>query len=250
MAVKPADPASHKQSQQPVFILHTYPFKETSLVVEMFSRDLGRIAAVAKGARRPLSAMRGMLQSFQQLAGTWSGKNELKTLHELEWMTGLTLLRGDALMCGFYMNELLLRLLPRDDAHAQLFEYYAQTIQTLSNLRQDAGNGSLAEILRRFELKMLQELGYAVPLSHDEHGEIIHADETYRFEADYGACAPAATRNGILIQGASLLDMARGHYHSPTTQAQSKQLMRYLLQHYLGEKPLHTRQLLVDLQGF
>lgn len=250
MAVHSSDSGSHKQSQQPVFILHTYPFKETSLVVEMFSRDFGRIAAVAKGARRPLSAMRGMLQSFQQLAGTWSGKNELKTLHGLEWMTGLTLLKGDALMCGFYMNELLLRLLPRDDAHVRLFEYYAQTIQSLSVLGQSAGNEQLAEMMRRFELKMLQELGYAVPLTHDENGEIIHADETYRFEADYGACAPAATRNGVLIQGATLLDMARSQYSNLNTQAQSKQLMRYLLQHYLGEKPLHTRQLLVDLQEF
>ncbi len=250
MAVKPSDTGGYKQSQQPVFILHSYPFKETSLVVEMFSHDLGRVAAVAKGARRPLSAMRGMLQSFQQLAGTWSGKNELKTLHALEWMTGLTLLKGDALMCGFYMNELLLRLLPRDDPHARLFEYYAQTIQLLSTLQQDAGNAPLAEIMRRFELKMLQELGYAVPLTHDEHGEIIHADETYRFEADYGACAPSATKHGVVIQGATLLEMARGNYNSVTTQSQSKQLMRYLLQHYLGDKPLHTRQLLVDLQGF
>lgn len=250
MAVSIPNVAAHKQSLQPVFILHTYPFKETSLVVEMFSRDFGRIAGVAKGARRPLSAMRGMLQSFQQLAGTWSGKNELKTLHGLEWLTGLTLLRGDALMCGFYMNELLLRLLPRDDAHAQLFEYYAQTVQLLSSLEHETGNGQLAEIMRRFELKMLQELGYAVPLTHDENGEIIHADETYRFEADYGACAPSATKHGILIQGVTLLDMARGSYSNATTQTQSKQLMRYLLQHYLGEKPLHTRQLLVDLQGF
>jgi DNA repair protein RecO (recombination protein O) len=250
MAVSSADSGSHKQSLQPIFILHTYPFKETSLVVEMFSRDFGRIAAVAKGARRPLSAMRGMLQSFQQLAGTWSGKNELKTLHCLEWMTGLTLLKGDALMCGFYMNELLLRLLPRDDAHTQLFEYYAQTVQILSSLEHETSSGQLAEIMRRFELKMLQELGYAVPLTADENGEVIHADETYRFEADYGACAPAVTKNGVLIQGRTLLDMARGHYSNVTTQAQSKQLMRYLLQHYLGDKPLHTRQLLVDLQGF
>ena len=244
------DSYSHKQSQQPVFILHTYPFKETSLVVEMFSREFGRIAAVAKGARRPLSAMRGMLQSFQQLAGTWSGKNELKTLHSLEWMTGLTLLRGDALMCGFYMNELLLRLLPRDDAHSRLFEYYAETIHMLSTLPAQPDSTQLAMVMRRFELKMLQELGYAVPLTHDEHGEILHADETYRFEADYGACAVTATKNGILVQGATLIDMSRGDYTCPSTQSQSKQLMRYLLQHYLGEKPLHTRQLLVDLQEF
>jgi len=245
-----SDHSQHKQSLQPVFILHTYPFKETSLVVEMFSRDFGRIAAVAKGARRPLSAMRGMLQSFQQLAGTWSGKNELKTLHGLEWMTGLTLLRGEALMCGFYMNELLLRLLPRDDAHSQLFEYYARTIQRLSTLPPTPDNDVLAEIMRRFELKLLQELGYAVPLTHDEEGERLQAERTYRFEADYGACDPANSKHGVLMLGNTLLQMARGDYSDVTTQTQSKQLMRYLIQHYLGEKPLHTRQLLVDLQQF
>ncbi len=245
-----SDHSQHKQSLQPVFILHTYPFKETSLVVEMFSRDFGRIAAVAKGARRPLSAMRGMLQSFQQLAGTWSGKNELKTLHGLEWMTGLTLLRGEALMCGFYMNELLLRLLPRDDAHTQLFEYYARTIQRLSTLPPTPDNDVLAEIMRRFELKLLQELGYAVPLTHDEEGERLQAERTYRFEADYGACDPANSKHGVLMLGNTLLQMARGDYSDVTTQTQSKQLMRYLIQHYLGEKPLHTRQLLVDLQQF
>lgn len=245
-----SDLSQHKQSLQPIFILHTYPFKETSLVVEMFSRDFGRIAAVAKGARRPLSAMRGMLQSFQQLAGTWSGKNELKTLHGLEWMTGLTLLRGDALMCGFYMNELLLRLLPRDDAHTQLFEYYARTVQRLSQLQASPSKEALADMMRRFELKMLQELGYAVPLTQDEEGGLIEAERTYRFQADYGACDPAVTRHGVLIQGATLLAMAKGQYADVNTQIQSKQLMRYLLQHYLGEKPLHTRQLLVDLQQF
>ncbi len=250
MAVQKANEPSHKQSQQPVFILHTYPFKETSLVVELFSQAFGRIAVVAKGARRPLSAMRGMLQSFQLLSGTWSGKNELKTLHSLEWMAGLTLLKGDALMCGFYMNELLLRLLPRDDAHEQLFIYYSHTLQDLANLKEDVAPSTLAILLRQFELKLLQELGYAVPLLVDEDGTEITSDKEYRFEAEYGACALTATKNGVQLRGQTLLDMARNDYRSVTTQTQSKQLMRYLLQHYLGEKPLHTRQLLIDLQGF
>ena len=83
----------HRQDNQPVFVLHTYPFKETSLVVELFSREFGRVAAVAKGARRPRSAMRGMLQAFQPLQATWSGKAELKNLHSMEWGSGLLLLR-------------------------------------------------------------------------------------------------------------------------------------------------------------
>lgn len=231
-----------KQTAQPVYVLHTYPFKETSLVVELFSQQFGRVAAVAKGARRPHSAMRGLLQSFQMLSGAWSGKNELKTLHSLDWSAGLTLLKGEALMCGFYMNELLLRLLPREDAHESLFAYYAAALQTLSV------ETDLANTLRRFELKLLQELGYAVPLLQDENDAPIEADKTYRYEAEYGACGLAVTKNGVQCRGKTLLDMARDDYCDVQTQSQSKQLMRYLLAHYLGDKPLHTRQLLIDLQ--
>ncbi len=237
-----------KKTAQPVYVLHTYPFKETSLVVELFSKEFGRIAAVAKGARRPHSAMRGMLQSFQLLDGAWSGKNELKTLHSLDWSAGLTLLKGEALMCGFYMNELLLRLLPREDAHENLFEYYQATLKTL------AESPDLAITLRRFELKLLQEMGYAVPLLQDENDGEIDAEKTYRYEAEYGACELSGIRigmqkNGVQLSGKTMLDMARDDYADNATQSQSKQLMRYLLAHYLGDKPLHTRQLLIDLQG-
>lgn len=233
---------------QPVYVLHTYPFKETSLVVELFSKDFGRIAAVAKGARRPRSAMRGMLQSFQTLSGAWSGKNELRTLHSLDWSAGLLLLQGEALMCGFYLNELLLRLLPREDAHEDLFDYYTKTLQTLMTAK------DLANTLRKFELTMLQEMGYAVPLTHDENEVEIDPERTYRYEADYGANLSSAelnkTQNGVQLLGKTMLDMAQGDYSSAQTKLQSKQLMRYLLAHYLGDKPLHTRQLLIDLQGF
>jgi DNA repair protein RecO (recombination protein O) len=239
----------HRQDNQPVYVLHTYPFKETSLVVELFTQQFGRVAVLAKGARRPRSAMRGMLQSFQLLTGTWSGKNELKTLHSLDWSAGLTLLKGEALMCGFYLNELLLRLLPREDAHEDLFAYYANTLHALSGLSSAHHPLELAVILRRFELTLLQELGYAIPLQQDENGEPIAAEKTYRYEAEYGACELGSTKNGVQLRGETLLAMAREDYRDVQTQVQSKQLMRYLLAHYLGDKPLHTRQLLIDLQG-
>lgn len=235
-----------RQDGQPVYVLHTYPFKETSLVVELLTRDFGRIAAVAKGARRPRSAMRGMLQSFQPLICAWSGKSELRNLHSLEWGEGLLLLQGEALMCGFYLNELLLRLLPREDAHGALFDYYGQTLRTLA---QGKEHGTT---LRRFELKMLQEMGYAVPLGHDEQESAIEAARAYYYVAERGACSPqmqAVQRNGVQLAGKTLLDMAQDDYSDLQTQQQSKQLMRVLLAHYLGDKPLHTRQLLIDLQA-
>jgi DNA repair protein RecO (recombination protein O) len=238
---------AHRQDNQAVYVLHTYPFKETSLVVELFAQQFGRVATTAKGARRPRSAMRGMLQSFQPLLATWSGKQELKTMHGLEWGGGLLLLQGEALMCGFYLNELLLRLLPREDPHEALFDYYSTTLKTL------AAGHDLATTLRRFELKLLQELGYAIPLTQDENEALIASEQLYRYEAEYGAAMTSKadrTRNGVQLLGKTLLDMAADDYSHPQTQQQSKQLMRYLLAHYLGDQPLHTRQLLIDLQDF
>jgi DNA repair protein RecO (recombination protein O) len=237
---------SHRQDNQAVYVLHTYPFKETSLVVELFAQGFGRVATTAKGARRPRSAMRGMLQSFQPMLATWSGKLELKTLHSLEWGGGLLMLQGEALMCGFYMNELLLRLLPREDPHEALFEYYSTTLKTLSKEK------DLATTLRRFELKLLQELGYAIPLSADNNSLPILESASYRYEAETGAIRVSHGNNhksGVQLAGKTLIDMEKDDYSHSQTQQQSKQLMRYLLAHYLGDKPLHTRQLLIDLQG-
>jgi len=212
----------NRQDNQPVFVLHTYPFKETSLVVELLTRDFGRIAAVAKGARRPRSAMRGMLQSFQPLVAAWSGKAELKTLHSLEWGEGL---------------------LPREDEHALLFDYYSQTLRTL------ALGEELPATLRRFELRMLQEMGYALPLDQDERGQPILPERNYYYVAEHGPrSARMAGQNGVQLSGQTLLDMAQDLYIDAQTRQQSKQLMRFLLAHYLGDKPLHTRQLLIDLQ--
>ena len=242
-----ASVSAYRQDNQAVYVLHTYPFKETSLVVELFARDFGRVATTAKGARRPRSAMRGMLQAFQPLSATWSGKLELKTLHSLEWNGGLLLLQGEALMCGFYLNELLLRLLPREDPHEILFEYYTETLQTL------ASSKDLATTLRRFELKFLQELGYAIPLIIDANGSAVLEHQSYRYEAEHGAyqsdSASGRYDNGVQLSGKTLIEMSNDDYSHVQTQQQSKQLMRYLLAHYLGDKPLHTRQLLIDLQG-
>ncbi|MEY3651024.1 MAG: repair protein RecO [Pseudomonadota bacterium] len=227
-----------KQDNQPVYVLHSYPFKETSLVVELFTRDFGRVAAVAKGARRPRSAMRGML-------GAWSGKLELKTLHSLEWYAGLLMLQGEALMCGFYMNELLLRLLAREDAHEALFDDYGLTLKALAAAPSDSAN-----ILRRFELRLLQQLGYAVPLTHNIKDEAVLADAQYFYVPEMGPVSLQHDyqENGVQLSGKTLLDMDKDDYTDVQTQQQSKQLMRLLIAHYLGDKPLHTRQLLMDLQ--
>lgn len=232
-----------RHDNQPVYVLHTYPFKETSLVVELFSRQFGRVAAIAKGARRPRAAMRGMLQSFQPLVATWSGKSELRNLHGVEWRGGLHVLHGQGLICGFYLNELMLRLLPREDAHEKLFEHYETALGRLSL------DEPHSLILRSFEKQLLQELGYAMPLEHEAESSIpIEPEQVYCYVAEHGPVRQRAGQSGVQLHGKTLLDMARDDYSDAQTLLQSKQLMRALVSHYLGEKPLHTRQLLIDLQ--
>src|SRR5947208_14864343 len=118
-----------RQESREAFILHGYPYRETSLLLETFTRTFGRVSMVARGARPPRSPMRGVLLSFQPLALSWFGKGELRTLSRAEWQGGQPLLKGEALLCGFYLNELLIRLLPREDAHDASFVQYREALQ-------------------------------------------------------------------------------------------------------------------------
>ena len=234
-----------RQDHQPAFVLHTYPFRETSLVVETYTRSAGRVAVVARGARRPKSALRGVLLAFQPLLLSWSGKSELHTLVRAEWHGGYQPLKGQALMCGFYLNELLLKLLARHDAHEALYDAYAATLRAL------AVGADYAAILRSFEKRLLGELGYALTLDQDaDTGHPVAAERTYTYVVERGPVAVAASRAaiGLELAGQTLLDMQRDDYSSPVTQQQSKALMRMLINHLLGDQVLHTRQLLRDLQ--
>ncbi len=238
-----ASPDKTRQEEQLAFVLHTYPYRETSLIVEVFSRDFGRLPLMARGARRPKSAVRGLLLSFQPLALSWFGKAELRTLHRAEWQGGQPLLQGTALICGFYLNELLLKLLHRDDPHEQLFLHYQETLQELAR-RQD-----YAAILRRFEKNLLKELGYALMLEHDaESGAAIEPETHYHYVMERGPVRRKAGQSGVELRGKTLLDMAADDYADPATLQQSKALMRALINHYLGDEVLHTRQILKDLQ--
>ena len=231
-----------RQGDQPAYVLHTYPYRETSLIVEVFSRDFGRLPLVARGARRPKSAVRGLLLSFQPLSLSWFGKAELRTLHSAEWQGGQPLLQGTALICGFYLNELLLKLLHRDDPHEQLFLYYQETLREL------ARRTDYAAILRRFEINLLKELGYALTLGQDaDSGAAIEPDVYYRYVVERGPVRQKTGQNGVELLGKTLLDMAADDYGDPVTLQQSKALMRALINHYLGEDTLHTRQILKDL---
>lgn len=234
-----------RRDAQPAFLLHTYPYRETSLVAEIYTRDTGRVALIARGARRPRSALRGVLMAFQPLLLGWSGKSELKTLHKAEWQGGYAPLRGLSLICGFYLNELLLKLLAREDPHEQLFDAYAGALAQLPGAQDHAA------VLRRFERVLLRELGYGLVLDREVAGDgPIDPAAQYCYVPDRGPLPlrHAAEQTGVELSGQTLIDMAADRYADPRTVQQSKALMRTLINHCLGQQTLHTRQLLRDLQ--
>jgi DNA repair protein RecO (recombination protein O) len=238
--------ARQRIDQQPGFVLHSYPYRETSLIVEVFSRDHGRIGLVAKGARRPMSQLRGVLMAFQPLLIDWSGGGEMKTLVRAEWQGGQPLLGGQALLCAYYLNELLMRLLPREDPHPVLFRAYGDALRALA-----AGDGQEV-ILRRFELALLQELGYGLQLDSDADGAPVRPELRYAYIIERGAVP--LDEYGIddpsVVAGRVLLDMARGDFREPETLAGAKALMRRLIQHYLGGQVLQSRRVFTELFAF
>ena len=240
-----AQPQRALHDGEPGYVLHTYAFKETSLLVEAFTREHGRVGLVAKGARRPGSALRGVLMAFQPLLLGWSGKSELKLLQRAEWQGGHRQLGGLTLICGFYLNELLLRLTARDDPHPGL---YAEYERVLAALRE---NVAPAPALRSFERGMLAELGYGLQLARDVHGAALVEARDYLYVVERGAVPLEEVREGSdapRVSGRALLCIERDDYSDAATVHQARALMRHAINHHLGGKPLHSRQLLLDVQ--
>jgi len=241
-----ARPSPLTRRDQPAFVLHTYPYRETSLIVEAFSAEYGRVAMVARGAKRPHSELRGLLQGFQPLLLSWSGGRELKTLVKAEWRGGLALPTGPALVCGFYLNELLLKLLAREDPHPRLFASYESTLSEL------VAGAEAAPLLRRFELTLLTELGYALPLAHEaDTGGAVDPAARYHYAFDEGPrrSPPAGRARLPVVRGATLLALADGRYVDQGTATEAKRLMRDVLDHYLEQRGMESRRVAQDLQA-
>lgn len=225
------------------FILHSRHYSETSLLLEVFSRHHGRLGLIAKGARRPANRVRGRLNPFQPLLLGWSGRGELPVLTAAEPGDAGIELHGPALYCGFYLNELLLRLLHRHDPHEALYDGYRASIAAL---RSDRSNEAA---LRVFEKRLLAEVGYGLVLDRDiADNSPLAADAVYEYILERGPARiaePELNRRprGVRMRGTSLIALANDALADPAALREVKQLTRAALARHLGDKPLHSRKL-------
>lgn len=210
------------------WLLHSRPYRNSSLLVELFSDIQGRVGAVARGGRRD-----PLLQPFRPLQLNLKGRAELKTLQQVEPLGPALLLAGEALYCGLYVNELLMRVLHRDDPHPELMPLYEETLGGLS-----ASDVYRDVLLRNFEFRLLDILGYGFSLSEDAGGQAVQPGLRYRLVADEGLYATSTAE----FSGELLLQMAAGDWQ-PEVRRQARDLMRQALAPHLGGRPLASREL-------
>jgi len=227
---------------QHCFVLHRRDFSNTSLILEVFSAAYGRLPVLAKGAKRGKGAA-PTLQAFRPLWLSWSGGGEVKTLVRSEPAGRSFELAGDALFCGFYLNELLMRMLGRGDPNQHLFAFYHSALTDL------ATGANLERVLRQFELRLLQELGYAGSLDRDAGGQPVSAGRRYYYLPDVGLREAGAEELGEGISGSALLALAAGDALTGESAREARALMRRLLAPHLGERPLKSRELFRRWRG-
>lgn len=242
-------------ADEPAFVLHRYDWSESSLILEVFTRNHGRMALVAKGAKRPSSSFRPILLPLQPLHLTYGGDAEIKTLKSAEWMGGHVMPTGDALLSGYYLNELLLALLAREDAHPTLFDAYAAVVQIISSEHGEV----LQAALRTWEILLLREIGLLPQLDR----------QTMTLEVLDPACLYALVPEGGLrlahdsdrssLSGAQWTRLqAVLQDQAPFTatlracaefMVELKPQLRQLLNYHCGVKNLRTRQMMLDIQS-
>jgi len=224
------------------FVLHSRPYRNTSALVDCFT-PRGRVTLVARGVRTARSRYKGLLQPFMPLLLSWRGNKELVTLNHVEAAGACFFLTGRALLSGFYLNELLIRSLVHFDAYPELFCAYQKTLAALTS------NNKIDVVLRLFEKTLLQELGYALQVTHDvRSGAPVVCDEYYAYRPQQGVCRVPNERlldadGAGIFQGEHLLAIARDDYATHPIRSSAKRLLRLALQPLLGHKPLKSRAL-------
>lgn len=253
--------ARKRVSDELAFILHHYDWSESSLILETFTRHHGRVALVARGAKKPSSNFRPVLLPLQTLRVGWTESPaehaEIHALKGAEWVGGATMPRGDALLSGYYLNELLLRLLARDDPHTRLFDIYADVVRLLA----DAPGETLQVVLRSFELLLLREVGLLPDLAVqsstraplDPQARYVLVPDGLR-EATAAERSPIAGAQWLAIQ--ETIDASESDSVLRTVlpscaavAAELKPMLRQLLHHHAGVSMLKTRRLMQELQN-
>ncbi|WP_428943793.1 DNA repair protein RecO [Pantoea sp. FN060301] len=223
---------------QRAFVLHGRPWSETSLMLDLFSENYGRIRVVAKGARSKRSSLKGALQPFTPLLVRWGGRGDVKTLRSAEPISLALPLSGITLYCGLYVNELLSRVLEQETAFTELFFDYLYCLQALAS-----ASGTPEPALRRFELAMLGHLGYGVDFLHCAgSGEDVTDGMTYSYREEKGFIASLVINNKTFT-GRQLRALAERTFPDADTLRAAKRFTRMALKPYLGGKPLKSQEL-------
>ena len=217
---------------EPVFVLHSRPYRNSSLIVELLSMRFGRIAAVARSARGPRSRYQGKLQLFAPILASWAGRGELKNLGNIELSGSIYQLEGKALLCGFYLNELLIRLLRHDDPYPKTYQRYQQVLNNLEK------NSTFEAELRYFENNLLQDLGYGLSLVE------VLPEKFYRYLPGHGFVLVDPSDDRFVFPGYALLALYNESLEAKDELLYAKRLMRMVLARHLGEKPIRSRELL------
>ena len=252
-------------AEEPAYVLHRYDWSESSLILEVLTRNYGRVALVAKGAKKPSSNFRPILLPLQPLHIAFGGDAEIRTLRSAEWMGGHVMPTGEALMAGYYLNELLMRLLARDDPHPALFDAYALTVHIIAQefrkeVADEATRGRVLEVaLRAFELMLLREIGFLPTLNAQTANlAALNTATSYVLVPEGGLrVSHAEDRNSLTGAQWLLLQVALDSeaVFSNLLQACSsclqplKTQLRTLLHYHCGVKTLKTRQMMMDLQN-
>ena len=226
----------------PAFILHQRVFRESSFLLDIFSRDHGRISLVAKGVRKQKRSQAGLLQIYQPLLLSWQGRRDLQTLTAFEPNGPAYLLRAESALCGLYINELMMKLLPVGESESDLYIDYQKALFGLQEALQN-------EItLRLFEKQLLSHLGYGLVLDQDvETGEPIDEEKDYYYVADEGLYRWQSGQERNRISGRSLQHLLSEQDFDEKSLNEIKQLMRMVIHFYLGDKPLRSRELFSQL---
>lgn len=228
---------------QPAWLLHHRPFRESSRILDIFSRDYGRLSLVARGSRGAKSKLKGILRPFLPLQLSWVMRSDLGTLTGAEMNGAPISLTGDALLSAYYVNELLLNLLHRHDPQAEIFDTYHATIEALN------GQANVAGLLRRFEIEMLRLLGYALNLDHDTESEGgMVSDRQYEYRVEQGPVAVSDRNGPLMFTGAELKSIARQDFSDPVTLKNAGRLLRHVIAWHLDGKELKSRKVLQEIR--